>query len=335
MRTPDYLSPTSLKLFEADKDAFYLRYLADNRPPRDPQTQPMAAGSAFDAFCKSFLYYRLFGHYGPDNQYERDAIFESQVEAHNRDWARRAGENLFALYKKSGALADLMGELNTSASDPRFEFAVQDTIHGNSGAVPLLGKPDIFFINDQGCRVLLDWKVNGYCGKSMTSPQPGYVNCRDGWLPSERKPSPRNRLPHKDCSPVSFRGIRINDRISMEYVNGDWAAQTTTYAWLLGEDIGSDGLVVGIEQLCGVPTDKDDPLVRCASHRCRVSNDYQINLHSRYVHAWTLIKSGNIFPEMGENTGRIHQDDLENMANTLANADPNSFEAVSARMSRR
>ena len=337
MRTPNYMSPTSLKLFESDKDAFYMRYLADNRPPREPQTTAMAAGSAFDAYCKSFIHYRLFGNYGPDNRYEPDAIFEAQVEPHVRDWARVNGRRLFDLYKKSGALSDLMLELNTSVNAPRFEFDIQDTIQGNTGSVPLLGKPDIFFINDQGCRILLDWKVNGYCNHNkMTSPEQGYVMCRDSWLPSERKSSPRNRLPHKDCSPTMFRGIKINSRIMMEKVNNDWANQTTTYAWLLGEEIGSDGLVVGIEQLCGVPHNHPDTqLVRVASHRCRVSNDFQINLHQRYVHAWELIKSGNIFPELGQATGLEHQADLDRMADALANAAPDSFEAASYRMAKR
>jgi hypothetical protein len=297
----------------------------------------MSVGSAFDAYCKSYIHYRLFGNYGPDNEYDKDSIFVAQVEEHNRDWAREAGQRVFDLYKSCGALADLMLELSTSVNDPRFEFSIQDNIHGNTGSVPLLGKPDIFFINDQGCRVLLDWKVNGYCNTNkMTSPEKGYIMCRDAWFPSARKASPRNRLPHKECSPIDFRGIKINGNILMENVNGEWAAQTTTYAWLLGEDIGSDGLVVGIEQLCGVPTDDPSkPLIRCASHRCRVSNDYQINLHQRYVNAWELIKSGNIFPEKGQSGGLEHQANLERLADNLVNADPNSFEAAVARMARR
>lgn len=332
MRTPEYLSPTSLKQFTEDRDEFYLKYLAENKPPRFPQTRPMSVGSAFDAYCKSFIHHKLFGNYGPDDAYAPDKIFEAQVEPHNRDWAKEAGRRVFDLYKQSGALADLMLELNTAVNAPRFEFSIQDIIHGNTGAVPLLGKPDIFFINDQGCRVLLDWKVNGYCNTTrMTSPEPGYIICRDSWLPSQRKASPRNRLPHKDCSPTVFRGIKINNRISMEAVNADWAAQTTTYAWLLGEEIGSDGLVVGIEQLCGVPTG-DDPLIRCASHRCRVSNDYQINLHQRYVAAWEAIQAGNIFPDRPD--GLEHQEALERLAKNLATPSDDPFLAAVYKMAR-
>lgn len=334
MRKPEYLSPTSLKQFESSRKEFYLRYLADAKPPKSPQTKPMSVGSAFDAFCKSYLYFKLFGNYGKDDQYRQDKIFETQVESHNRDWARAAGERAFELYKKSGALADLMLELSTSIVEPRFEFSIQAYVSGTAGDVPLLGKPDIFFINDQGCRVLLDWKVNGWCKKGMTSPEKGYIMCRDSWSPSERRPSQRNRMPYKDCFPEDFRGIKINKRINMEQVNDEWAAQTTTYAWLLGEEIGSDELVVGIEQLCGVYVEGQEPLLRCASHRCRPSRDFQINLHDRYAHAWNCIESGILFPELGEEGSLAEQASLETMAESLAKQDPNSFEALVYQMAR-
>lgn len=327
MRIPEYMSPTSLKAFESNRDEFYLRYLADHKPPRFPQTKPMSVGSAFDAYCKSFLHFHLFGNYGPNNEYEKDSIFVAQVEEHNRDWAREAGENAFQLYKKSGALSDLMIELSTAVNDPRFEFSIQSFVEGQTGAVPLLGKPDIYFINGQGCRVILDWKVNGYCAKKMTSPNYGYVMVRDSWLPSERKPSTRNRLPHKDCCPSDFKGVQINKNIWMEQVNEEWAAQLSTYAWLLGEEVGSD-LVLGIEQLCGYPVDDmPRPLLRCASHRCRASFDFQINLHQRYVSAWTAIQEDTVVPPE-------RKVQLEEMAKTLATADPNSFESLVYQMAR-
>ena len=52
MRTPKYISPSALKLFEKNPTEYYLKYLADAHPPRSPQTQPMSVGSAFDAFVK-------------------------------------------------------------------------------------------------------------------------------------------------------------------------------------------------------------------------------------------------------------------------------------------
>jgi len=77
MRIPAYLSPSALGVFEKDREQYYLKYLADNRPPRMPQTEPMAVGSAFDAFVKSYLHHSLFGNHGKDNQYELNTIFEA------------------------------------------------------------------------------------------------------------------------------------------------------------------------------------------------------------------------------------------------------------------
>ena len=59
-----YLSPTSLSTWKKCVDAgdmteFFIRYLADKRPPRPPQTIPMAVGSAFDAYVKCYIMDRL------------------------------------------------------------------------------------------------------------------------------------------------------------------------------------------------------------------------------------------------------------------------------------
>lgn len=69
---------------------------------------------------------------------------------------------MFECYLKSGALSNMMIELNRAAGEPRFEFSIQGTVSGEVGEIPLLGRPDIFFINDQGARVIWDWKVNGF-----------------------------------------------------------------------------------------------------------------------------------------------------------------------------
>ena len=198
MRTPEYLSPTSLKKFEGNPDDAYLTYLADHKPPRLPQTLPMSVGSAFDAYVKSYLHNALFGNYGAGDAYARDAIFEKQVEAHNRDWAKLAGEHVFKDYLACGALSDLMLELSTAVNQPRFEFEIKGPIETRIGGIPMLGKPDVFFINSEGARVVYDWKVNGYCSNSPTSPMPGYVMVRDCWTSSQKKRSTNDRMPHKN-----------------------------------------------------------------------------------------------------------------------------------------
>ncbi len=285
MRIPEYLSPTSVKLFVKNPDDFYLRYLADTKMARDPQTQPMAAGSAFDAYVKSYLHTALFGK-GHDVRYELGTIFTEQVEAHNRDWAWENGKIIFDQYKEAGCLGDLVTELEQAIGEPRFEFTVKGAIEG----VTLMGKPDIFFINKYAARVVYDWKVNGYCSPRTKSPMKGYVKLRTkvggiDWYPSI----------HKKCELQIFKGIAINSAMFLEDGSPDWADQLSIYAWLLGEEVGSEEVVFGIDQVCGPATS-----IRFATHRLKISPNYQYNLLALVKQIWSHIHSGWIFHEMSK-----------------------------------
>jgi len=319
MRRPEFLSPSSLKTFEANKDEFYLKYLADKKPPRLGQINYMAVGSSFDAHTKAYLYEKLYGNFGPSDAYKFENIFEKQVEPHCRDEALRAGKDVFDRYKKSGALADLMLELSTAINTPRFEFDIKGTVRTKIGEVPLLGKPDIFFINGEGARVVPDWKVNGYYGKNPTSPKKGYIKIRDGWHANEGPPSKGNHQPHKDCWPTVKLGIKMNPTLTLAEVDTEWADQITIYGWLLGEEVGSTTLVGGIEQVVGPP-----PFLRFASHRCLASTPaYQYNLLERIEKAWAAIVNGKekYFPELTEDESTARCDHLEEQAEGLAGAD--------------
>lgn len=289
LRKPEYLSPTSIGVFLEDREAFARKYLITPRPPKEPQTQAMAIGSAFDAYVKSFLHEKFFGK-GANPQYELPAIFEKQVEPHNRDWAWGQGKYVFDEYCKSGALADLMLDLNQCVGKPRFEFEIKDTITTQVGEVPLLGKPDIFFINKMGGRCIYDWKVNGYMSPRNTSPMKGYLVLRP------------SRAMHKDCFPVLFNGIKINAGHKLDDCNKEWARQITIYSWLLGEPVGSEEMVAGIDQIVGPATS-----MRFATHRMRISADFQRGLLATIEEIWRVIDSGIIFPELSkeENDSRL------------------------------
>ena len=289
MRIPEYLSPTSISLWQKDEELFYQRYLSDNRLPREPQTKPMSIGSAFDAFCKSYLHENLFGK-GADVRFSKEAIFEEQVQEHNRDWAWENGEYVFNAYKNSGCLADLMLELRTSVNDPRFEFTIKDTITTQIGEIPLLGKPDIFFINDQGARVILDWKVNGYCAESLKSPMEGYVKLREHG---------KDVKIHRDCCLIKVHGMFINVAMNLEDGDKSWADQLAIYSWLLGEPFGSLNMITGIDQICG-PKYR----LRFANHRLRIGADYQFELLALIEQLWETIQSGHIFRDMLEDESR-------------------------------
>lgn len=289
MRVPKYLSPTSLAKWHDNQEDYYLQYLADKRPPRFPQTQPMAVGSAFDAHVKSYYHERLFGK-GHDPRFEFDTIFEEQVEKHNRDWARKAGLYVFECYKTSGALNDLLYELANSKSDPRFEFTLDSEING----VPLLGKPDLYYIHHDGSPIILDWKVNGFCSKYAKSPNKGYLRIRDGW---KGVPSRNANGMHKHAQPMRINGVLINISIFLEDVEVSWAIQLSTYAWLCGAKVGSE-FVCALDQIVAKPHTLDKPLLRIAEHRCLTSVEFQHKTLQQYVELWAIINSNHIFRDL-------------------------------------
>lgn len=319
MRMPKQLSPSGIKTWAENRDEFYLRYLSDNRPDRAPQTLPMSVGSAFDAYVKSFLYERLIGK---KPEYDFDTLFIKQVEAHNRDWAKEAGAHVFERYKTSGALVDLMQELQKSVGPPRFEFEISGFVRGSLGGteVPMTGRPDIFFINEQGARVIYDWKVNGYCSKSPVSPKAGYVKVRDGWGSTEKKASRNNHMPHPDCYPTDMKGIKINPFLKMQDVDADWANQLHVYAWLLGEAIGSDDLILGIDQVACAPGESK-PWLRVASHRTQACAEYQYFLLAKIEEIWSCITSGHIYSELTREQSDEKCASLNTLGTQLASGD--------------
>jgi hypothetical protein len=295
MRKMTYLSPTSLKMFCDDKALFYMTYLADNRLPRAPQTNAMAVGSSFDAYAKSYLYNALFGK--KDSRFELMALFEAQVESQNRDKAYAAGKHCFEEYKSTGALVDMMLELKQSTTEPRFEFDIMGQVDGRRegvakdlGPVPFLGKPDVYFTNTIGARVIYDWKVNGFY--SRASPMKGYIRCREG---------KQSHGSHKDCIPQLWKGMKINVGFYLEQLNADWARQLAIYAWLCGEEVGTNQCIVGIDQLaCQPDSIRPYPKIRVAEHRLRLGKDFQQATFALAQDAWAVINSDHFFRDISK-----------------------------------
>lgn len=294
MKKIEYLSPSSISLFYENLSEFYMKYLSDNRPPKIPQTQPMSIGSGFDAYVKSFLHEALVGK---DPRFELTTIFEAQVEPQNRDFAWKGGAYCFMQYRRSGALADLMLELQGSVSTPRFEIEVKGVVNGyregisqTVNGVLLLGKPDLFYINKDGANVIHDWKVNGFCSKYNVSPMQGYVRLRseDG----------QNKGQHKNAHLIPFKGMCINGGAMLEDFNADWARQLAIYAWLCGEDVGAD-FIVSVDQIvCKPSAAVDMPDLRFAAHRLRTSAGFQKVVYDQAHHAWDICHSNHIFRDL-------------------------------------
>lgn len=289
MRQPRYLSPTSIGIWEKNREQFYLYYLCEARTPRDPQTDAMAVGSAFDARVKSWLVERLLGK---RPQFEFTSLFEAQVEQHNRDKALAAGNEVFDAYVKQGALADLLLDLEGCIGEPRFEASLEAPVSmsGMFGDVPLLGKPDIYFITKLGARIIFDWKVNGYYSPKPVSPKPGYVRQRT----ADHRTNGRS---HDKAMVITVNGIKVSVNHPLCSVETGWAAQLSIYAWLLGEPIGSQ-FIAAIDQIAVAKDNVFDTRdFRIAQHRSVVTEKFQTDLYKKAHAIWHQIKSGHIFED--------------------------------------
>ena len=309
MRIPKALSYSALCLFERDPDEFYVLKLANHPAPRLPQEQPAAVGSAFDAFAKAQLNWHLYGR-AMSPQFEFPAIFESQVEPHNRDFALTAGKRVFKAYNLCGAYNDLLALLRQSVEPPRFEFTVNGTVNG----VPFTGKPDVRFVLDLGqgrIPCIFDFKVRGYCSKYGASPSKGYAVCLDGFV---GKASRSQGKEHAMYKAMDFRGLTINSGY-MEFCCHEYADQLCLYAWLLGEKIGDENTVLGIEELSAKPG--SPPTLRYARHRGRVNADYQQKLAERVKTCWQAITSGHVFSSLSREDSDARCRVLEEMATGL------------------
>ncbi len=314
MRIPTYLSYSSVTLFEKEVDEFFLKYLAENRPGRLPQTPAMCVGSSFDAYVKAALHEAIFGK-GHDPAYELDALFTEQVEPHNRDFAFPAGKFCFERYKDAWAYDALLRLLQKSTEPPRFECRLT----GKIGGAPFLGKPDCRFVLDLGegrISVVFDWKVRSFCSKYAASPSKGFMLCRDSF---GGKKSRSHGKSHKMYMEWVFRGMEIN-RDYIENCNNEYADQCSLYGWLLGEPVGGDTLVFIDELVCkptGVSLNGEYPLIRVANHRARVHPDYQQALVERVKRCWRAITSGHVFLDMSREESDQHIDELNQLATGL------------------
>lgn len=309
MRKPEYLSPSAINLFYSDLETYYIRYLTEKRSPREPQTQPMSVGSAFDAYIKSHLHYAVYGNYGEGDKFRRESLFESQVEPQNRDWAKPAGQYLFEEYTRLGALSDLLLELRSAIGNPRFEIEIASTVDADLPCdVKLLGKPDLYFMNKEATNVEFDFKVNGYCSKA--SPKPGYVQLRGG----------KSEGPHKNAVVTPYQGMKINSATTLERVNEEWAVQLSIYSWITGQKVGSQ-FIAAIDQLACNSDKGFWPEVRIAAHRLLVSREFQLELYQKIVHMWDIICSGHIFRNLSREDSDLKCQSLDIKSEVLGSDD--------------
>lgn len=316
------ISPTALDTYLKNDEEFYLKYLTQDRPPRFPQTVPMSVGSAFDAYIKCFLHQRLFGrNHKHSVEFEFDSLFENQVEPQNRDFAKKAGATCFLAYKESGALAQLLGLLTKSPTEPRFEFTeiahaadhgvyntvkmtpkVQETLAargliGTAGPVVLLGKPDLEFSikgNTDNINIILDWKANGYVSNSGKNPTPGYLNVWDGFNPKSKN----HGSTHRDAIPHYEGDFVYSLHPNLEQQEETWAKQIAVYNWICGTPVGSD-IIACIDQLACKPS-YPQPMITIVQHRCPITPEFQLKVYEQFQQLWNLAHSDHFFDRMSK-----------------------------------
>lgn len=315
MRKIKYLSPSSIACATKDLETFYLRYLAENRPPREPQTQAMSVGAAFDAYAKNYLATSLFGNEGKDKlhwikegdqegpEFNLELLLLSQVEPQNREFAREAGKKVFKDYQKSGALADLLTEIRSG-----YEPKMETTIVAKIGDVTFLGKPDLYFVSSEGHNVIYDFKVNGYCSKYGASPRKGYILMRGEGRGCNRA--------HKDAHLHKSRGLMVNLAHKLEEVDSSWAAQLAIYAWSVGESVGGR-FVAGIEQIV-----YRKQKCRVAHHRCFIGEEFQNAIFDQATYLWDLCKSDHIFRDMSKEESQARCKTLDRVYEAYKDVDP-------------
>lgn len=250
---------------------FYLAYLRGCRGSRNP-SEAMELGSVFDGYVKMYLCKQLYGQNSDWESY-------NNIRPETPDSVLKAAAFVFQTYLKDGEFNALLAELNNSATPPKFEFELHNTING----IPLKGFPDLFFTTEEGTLVIYDWKVNGYFGSTTTSPTKGYISY--------------GGQPHKSVNLATKAGIGINTNpISKR----EWMNQLTIYSWLLGNPVGEENHVLGIDQIVCNP-----PKIRTARHRSFSKKSYQLELFNSLKSTWLKVTDPTWLAEMESEYGDI------------------------------
>lgn len=297
-----YLSPSALSTYLNSPEEFYLKYMVADRPPRIPQNQVMAVGSAFDAYIKTYVNHKVL-----DKSLRFREEFEKQVEPQNREQAEKDGAKCYTAYKNCGAIDKLLHDIGDSPVPPRMEFVAEGQVTFTEKAklllsdtdlsdlVNLYGKPDLQFQTSTRIPVIKDWKVNGFYRNYQKPPVPGYILLLD---PSSKK----HGATHRDAHPAYEGNIEYNLNNYIEMQDENWARQITTYSWLAGIPVGGE-MLVGIDQLNCNPGKG----IAVAIHYCRISPEFQVKTYKMYQELWNIMHSDHFFRTMNKEESQQRQ----------------------------
>lgn len=269
-----YLSPTSFMLWRANPVGFWMRYLAppELKVPRSPQTPPMGVGNVFDVHIKYHLAQTVGKQDLPANMLESslDERFLGKGRSPIREDQLVLWEGLRAYwaFRESPAMKLLLRGV-TNVEVPAESVRV-------TGGVPIWGKPDAELFR-AGRRVVMDWKVSGAFSTGEPSAEPGYsyrfvkrIQQEEvGWL--DEGPHFRSQEP-------------------LELLNERWAVQLAMYAWLLGDEPGSD-VQVEIDKVLLLSS-----AVEIYVYRCGIGRPFQLRLLEELKLCWEKVRTGTVLP---------------------------------------
>jgi hypothetical protein len=301
MRTPEHLSYSFQRIWKQDRGECYLRYLADVKLPRLPQSKPAAIGAAFDALVKSQLAIDLFGTPPDDLRFE--TLFESQVEPHNRDDVRRDADYVMSKYVSTGFYATFLTSLNHSKTTPRFESRLKGEVQTSFGPVPLVGVPDCSYEPIDGVDIIHDWKVRSFYSRHAASPTKGYAWLKDGWEAGELPVFKRvtHSAYHDQCHPKFqsrvHHGVLVNST-PLNQLSQQYAQQLCIYSWLLGKKPGEDSWVATLDEANCKPINYEFPAIRFSRLSTFVDPDFEHDFAETLGEIWHAIQCGWIFDDL-------------------------------------
>ena len=118
---------------------------------------------------------------------------------------------------------------------------------------------------------------------------------------------------HKDAFIQEIKGIKVNVNSYFEDIDSKWCDQLCCYAWMCGEEVGSD-FIIGIEQFACNGEDN----IRIASHRAQSSEKYQHKLVDRLVNMWERINSDHYFIDLSYEESQAKVDTLNGRVAKMA-----------------
>ena len=323
--TRKYISPSQANLFYSDRAEYFLKYLAEHKPPPFKQTAPMAVGGSFDSHLTRALAVRYFGANDPrcQTEYNLENMLDGAIQNESLDRVAitRVGLELFKRYLATGAYNRLCLELDAADS-----ITMQDTLYYDAGdGLTLMGKPDIAFVRG-GVQHVYDAKVNGFY--SQASPLKNHVWKGVGPVGGESVHKAAVLGKHSCGTIVDISG----------YFDGKYRRQTCTYAWSLLAATEFEPIIVGIEQVACRPASSrwkdatvDGVAVSNVSTRSLVSVEIQKAVMAEYKHMWECITTGWVFDDLSRSESDAECSRLESLAKGLGTNIDEAFNALCGR----